>query len=78
MTAQAIVSAAPSPIAWQAATVKNYTLEPARPIAVYLGAGGSITFTDGAVPITVAVNGQHFISPLNVTAVTAPAFVMFQ
>jgi hypothetical protein len=77
MTAAARVSSPPSATGWAAATVKDYTLEAQRPFGVYVGTGGSITFTDGVVPITLGV-GLHYISPLNVTAVTAPAFVLFQ
>lgn len=71
------VSAPPSATGWQAATVVNYSAAAQRPFGVYVGTGGSITFTDGAVPITLGI-GLHYISPLNVTAVTAPAFVLFQ
>jgi hypothetical protein len=77
MTASAKVSAPPSATAWAAATVTNYAAAAQRPFGVYVGTGGSITFTDGVVPITLGP-GLHYISPLNVTAVTAPAFVLFQ
>jgi hypothetical protein len=78
MTASAKVSAPPSATAWAAATVTNYTAAAQRPSGVIVQTGGSITFTDGTNSMTLNVAGQYHISPLNVTAVTAPAYVTFQ
>jgi predicted alpha/beta hydrolase family esterase len=77
VTASASVGAPPAVTQWIAATVKNYATEAQRPVAVFIQAAGSITFTDGVVPITVNVQGMHFISPLDVTAASG-AFVCFQ
>jgi hypothetical protein len=77
MTATAKVSPAPAATGWLPATVKNYAAEPARPAAIHVEVGGSITFTDGTVSMTVLLQGVHYISPLNVTA-ASNAQVLFQ
>jgi hypothetical protein len=77
MTAAAKVSAPPAVTGWLPATVKNYSQEAQRPVAIHVQVGGSITFNDGAVSMTVSLQGIHFISPLDVTA-ASNAQVLFQ
>jgi hypothetical protein len=78
MTATAKVSPPPSVTGWQTATVTNYTGAPARPVAVHVEVGGSITILDQfGVQMIITLQGIHYISPLNVTA-ASNAQVLFQ
>lgn len=77
MTASAQVSAPPAVTGWAPATVKDYSTEAQRPVAIHITVGGSMTFTDGTVSMTVNVQGIYYISPLNVTAASG-CQVLFQ